>query len=1057
MGLHVGLDIGIASVGWCAVDTEAHEIVGIGVRVFEKAEDPKTGASLALPRRMARGARRRLRRRRARMQQLRDLMLASGMLSAEQLASLFVAKPGDPTPYDLRLDGLDRPLDACEWGRVLTQICKRRGYKSMRLGDAPDSDEGAVKNAIAANRELMINCGYRTAGEMLALDPRFQESKRNRGDYKGVISRELVLEEVSALFKAQRSFGNEWADEDVESEYVAILTSQAEIKEGQPLVDMVGVCSIDGVNKRIPVACPTFERFRINDKIHNIRYTVDGIPGRQSLSPGQRTAVVAKAFSKASAETIADVRKLCELPDSARFVGVRYDRNDPESLDAESKEKLPFPKHWHEMRRAVVAVSKADWDLLSADANLLDRTAWVLTYFKHDESVQRELRALGLDERVVSALSGLRFSGNGHLSLETTSAILPYMEEGLSYSDACSAAGLHHSRRPEGERFDRLPAIGSDDVRNPVVLRALSQSRKVLNAIIDTYGPPEELHIELGRDVARSYGDRRKIERQQKDSRAKNDAARQQMVELGCSNPRPLDHVKFKLWQEQGGRCAYSGVHIDPCRLLSGEPGVAEVDHILPHSRSFDDGHMNKVLVVTAENQRKRERTPYEYLGGDPARWHQFEELVASMHLPRPKVERLLKTDFDERAEDEFRERNLNDTRYLARHFKNFVEQNLRFSGAGKAPVLTVNGRATAYLRTGWQLQKVRSDGDLHHALDAAVIAVTSRGMVQAVSRFFSARTLRQTPEGVYVNPATGEIFDAKKVPEPWSGFTDQLRARLRSSINPLAEFEDPSIEIKPICVSRMPNHVIRGEVHKETVKRIEGKDDRGRTVTSKRIPLQALRLKDLERMVGRPHDHALYELLRARLESNADDPARAFAEPVFKPTRAGRAAPRVRAIRVFDDPSSGGTLVRGGMADNGAMVRTDVFEREGKYYLVPVYLRDVAAERLPSKAIIGGRPEADWREMDEEYQFKFSLFLNDMVLLEKRNGETWFGYFKGTDRSTGAVHIETHDGAVLKRGLGVATGIARFDKYHPDVLGQRLGLVRRERRLGLSHSSDHV
>jgi len=87
---------------------------------------------------------------------------------------------------------------------------------------------------------------------------------------------------------------------------------------------------------------------------------------------------------------------------------------------------------------------------------------------------------------------------------------------------------------------------------------------------------------------------------------------------------------------------------------------------------------------------------------------------------PRPKRERLLRTDFDERASEEFRERNLNDTRYIARYFKSFVEENLSFAGDSKAPVVTVNGRATAYLRTAWQLQKVRAEGDLHHALDAA-------------------------------------------------------------------------------------------------------------------------------------------------------------------------------------------------------------------------------------------------------------------------------------------------------------------------------------------------
>ena len=58
----IGLDIGVASVGWAVVGLNGTgEPVGLhrlGVRIFDKAEQPKTGESLAAPRRMARGMRR---------------------------------------------------------------------------------------------------------------------------------------------------------------------------------------------------------------------------------------------------------------------------------------------------------------------------------------------------------------------------------------------------------------------------------------------------------------------------------------------------------------------------------------------------------------------------------------------------------------------------------------------------------------------------------------------------------------------------------------------------------------------------------------------------------------------------------------------------------------------------------------------------------------------------------------------------------------------------------------------------------------------------------------
>lgn len=1061
MGIHVGLDIGIASCGWAVLDPDNQEIKGLGVRTFPKAENPKNGASLALPRRMARSSRRRLRRQRIRMEQFRKLLTDSGIVSESELHSAFVPRAGEATPYQLRAEGLDRRLTDREWARVLSQLCKRRGYRSMKLASGrPDAsdDDGVVKAAIAENAAVMAERGYRTVGEMLWYDERFQESRRNKGDYKGVVSREHVLDEIHRLFDSQRRLGSLHATPEIEAEYMRILQWQAPILEGDALRAKVGLCSIDRTNRRIPIACPTFERFRLIDKLHNVRYTLNGSGNRVNLSAEQRDAVVNKAFGKTSELTYAGVRKLCALPEDARFVGVRYGGDD--STAAESKEKLPLPRSWHDMRRAVADCPAGTWESLSDDIGLMDSIAEVLTYFKLEDSVHHELLTLGLSKEVAAALGELRFSGNGHLSRETLCKILPHMENGLPYSEACAAAGLHHSHRTQSEKHRKLPPVPTEDMRNPVVIRALTQTRKVLNAIIDAYGPIEQLHIEFGRDVARSYEDRRQIEKRQKDSRALNESILEDIEKvLGVANPRPLDIVKYKLWKEQGGRCMYSGTYIDPERMLSGEPGVAEVDHVLPHSRSFDDGYMNKVLVTTTENRQKRERTPHEYLGSDAQRWHEFEERVQAMHLPRPKRERLLRADFDERASEDFRERNLHDTQFIARFFKGFVEEHLQFAGESKAPVVTVNGRATAYLRTAWQLQKVRADGDLHHALDAAVIAATTRSMVQQVSRFFSVRPLRN-PQGVYVDATAGEIVEAKHVPEPWEGFADSLKERLsvRFGTDPFGEIASSALSPTPILVSRMPNRTVRGEIHKETVRRIEGENEKGLARTSKRVKLEDLTPRLLDQMVGRGQDRGLYEALSERLVAFGGDGKKAFAEPFYKPTKPGRTAPRVRAIRVYDSPSSGGIQVRGGLADNGEMVRTDVFERNGKYFLVPVYLKDTVASELPNRAIVAFKPESQWRELDDSYRFVFSLCLNDPIRLVRKSGGTESalgGYFKGTDRSSACISIEAHDSSWLKRGQGVAQGVTAFEKYEIDPLGRSVHKVGRETRRGFPDGGD--
>ena len=83
----IGLDIGVASVGWAVVGLNGTgEPVGLhrlGVRIFDKAEQPKTGESLAAPRRMARGMRRRLRRKALRRADVYALLERSGLSTRE--------------------------------------------------------------------------------------------------------------------------------------------------------------------------------------------------------------------------------------------------------------------------------------------------------------------------------------------------------------------------------------------------------------------------------------------------------------------------------------------------------------------------------------------------------------------------------------------------------------------------------------------------------------------------------------------------------------------------------------------------------------------------------------------------------------------------------------------------------------------------------------------------------------------------------------------------------------------------------------------------------------
>jgi len=116
-------------------------------------------------------------------------------------------------------------------------------------------------------------------------------------------------------------------------------------------------------------------------------------------------------------------------------------------------------------------------------------------------------------------------------------------------------------------------------------------------------------------------------------------------------------------------------------------PGQVEIDHALPYTRSFDNSMNNKVLVLTVENRNKDNRTPFEYFNGgeEGPPWRNFEAWVKGNKSYRiSKKNNLLRKNFGSEAAQEFRDRHLNDTRYICKAFKSFIEQHLLLSGEAK-------------------------------------------------------------------------------------------------------------------------------------------------------------------------------------------------------------------------------------------------------------------------------------------------------------------------------------------------------------------------------------
>ena len=1076
----LGLDIGIASVGWAMVEIDEEEnpirLIDLGVRVFERAEVPKTGDSLAAARRLARSVRRLTRRRAHRLLRARRLLKREGVLQAADFDENGLIKSLPNTPWQLRAAALDRKLTPLEWSAVLLHLIKHRGYLSQRKneGETADKELGALLKGVADNAHALQTGNFRTPAE-LALNKFEKESghiRNQRGDYSHTFSRKDLQAELVLLFEKQKEFGNPHISDGLKEGIETLLMTQRDsIPDESAILRMQGKCTFEKNKSRAAKHSWSAERFIWLSKLANLRITDEF--GTRKLTEIERQILIDLPY-KLKTVNYQQVRNaLTTLSPNALF-NIRYHQKDKKgeiksSDKIEKDTKFMEMKFWHKIKETLEGNGrKTEWQSLSSNHNLLDEIGTVFTICKNDERRKALLSGkIKEDQDILDILCNhVDFTCTVNLSLEALKNILPFMEQGDDYDTAWRKVYPPQSTKKESV----LPPIPADEIRNPVVLRALSQARKVINAVVRRYCSPARIHIETAREVGKSFKDRKEIEKRQEENRKDREKAAAKFREYFpnfVGEPKSKDILKLRLYEQQHGKCLYSGKEIDLGRL--NEKGYAEIDHALPFSRTWDDSFNNKVLVLGSQNQNKGNQTPYEYFNGkDNSReWQEFKARVETSRFPRSKKQRILLQKFDE---DGFKERNLNDTRYVNRFLCQFIADHMLLTGKGKRRVFASNGQITNLLRGFWGLRKVRAENDRHHALDAVVVACSTVAMQQKITRFVRYKEMNAF-DGKTIDKETGEVLHQKThFPQPWEFFAQEVMIRVFGKPDGKPEFEEADTPEKlrallaeklssrpeavheyvtPLFVSRAPNRKMSGQGHMETVKSAKRLDE---GISVLRVPLTQLKLKDLEKMVNREREPKLYEALKARLEAHKDDPAKAFAEPFYKYDKAGNRTQQVKAVRV-EQVQKTGVWVRNhnGIADNATMVRVDVFEKGGKYYLVPIYSWQVAKGILPDRAIVQGKDEEDWQLIDDSFNFKFPLHPNDLVEVITKKARI-FGYFASCHRGTGNINIRIHDldnkvgkNGILE-GIGVKTALS-FQKYQIDELGKEIRPCRLKKR----------
>ena len=809
----LGLDVGSNSIGWCVLDLarprdsrsdsqkllEPCAIRTMGVRIFPDGRDPKSEASLAVDRRKARSQRRRRDRFLYRRKRLMQALIHYGLMPAEREER---KRLEIKDPYVLRAKGVREKLELYEIGRALFHLCQRRGFKSNRRTDAKDDDKKATKAGIKHLKEQMHAEGFITIGEFLqdqrekSMSVRFRphpsEKNKNQNVWDFYPSRAMYEEEFEKLWEEQRRHHPQVLHESAHEKIRHHIFHQRDLKPVQP-----GRCTLETDEPRAPKALPLNQEFRIHQEIANLKIQyADGRAG-EFLTPKQREKIFAK-LQRQKTMSFDNVRKQLKL-----------EKEDGFNLEDEKRTKLLGDETGTRLADKK-CFGEAWWDFPPEKQNE------IVSKLIEEENEEKLLRIAreewGLADGAAEAVANTKLpDGFGALSKKALDKIIPHLREGKSYTEATQMAGYHHSQLDDGEILDKLPYYGiplerrvgfgtgnpehSDEERygriaNPTVHIGLNQLRQVVNSLICRYGHPEEAVIEFARELKQSKEKRQEIQKEQSQRQKKNDARREELQKL-FGNDEPGDGMlRMRLWEELGEavhdrRCVYTGKQIGIERLFSSE---VEVEHILPFRRTLDNSFANKTVSCRRANREKGNRSPYEAFHTKPE-WDAILRRAES--LPPNKKWRFAEDAmkrFD--SEEAFLDRQLVETQYLSRAAKEYLGKI-----CDPKKVWVIPGRLTSMLRGKWGFNSLldssnnfkNRDDHRHHAIDAFVVAVTSRSLLQRIAGAADAQVERDRL--------------IEDMPPPYPRF----------------DRADMERRLKRIIVSHRPDHSINGKFLDET------------------------------------------------------------------------------------------------------------------------------------------------------------------------------------------------------------------------------------------------
>ena len=722
----------------------------------------------------------------------------------EKLATWFALNP-----YELRQKALIEKLSLEEIGRIFYHLIQRRGFLSnSRKGGSDDGTifKGNPKEGKIGITETQKNIEDKTLGAYLfEIYPKenqpFQDGlERIRNRYT---TRKMYVDEFELIWNKQAQFHAELTNElktlfggrklDGYKED-GILFHQRPLRSQKHLV---GNCSFEPRKTKCPISAIPFEQFRVWQWVNTVEYNGKKISQEEKekivefLFANEKPEFkkIRKVIGKESSEfkfnykdddKIVGTHTVSNLSNKKYFGAKWFEFTEKEQediwhvlffFDSKSNLKEYAIKKWNFTEEQAESISKFNvkdgYASLSRKAisNILP---FLKLGFTYDVAVVLGgiKNVFGSDWEKLSDEKRNFFYDNVYEIVRSKNKggfieiIKDILRNDYNISDNQLRKLYHHSATIDAtELLEKLP-VGKDAdkdiqaIRNPIVITALFELRKLVNELIDEHGKIDEIKVEMARDLKISKSQRNKIRKEQKRLERENDRVKARLLE----ERQRVTHdniLLYKLWEECKHTCPYTGKPISVTQLFSGE---VQIEHIHPWSRSLNDSFSNKTLCYADENRKKGNKTPFEFYGSDEANWSAIKERALKLFSDTkeyPNAYQKFKRFVQQKFDDDFSTRQLNDTRYISKEAKNYLSKICN-------KVTVSPGQATSNLRHKWGLNQILNDDNektredhRHHAIDALVMACTKVSYVQELSKW------NRYNRG----------YDVKDFPMPWLSF----------------------------------------------------------------------------------------------------------------------------------------------------------------------------------------------------------------------------------------------------------------------------------------------